>query len=189
MSCGATKIGGKNHKYSNVNQPPIKNKTKWTEAITRCKYSARKITNSIGPLYSTAYPATTSASVSAWSNGVRFDSSKNKTKKPDAAGLYKKINQYIFCTKTKSWKLADWELKTRREYTIVTKISKEITWTNDRAVPMIAYRDWLSKPTTVKKIFPNKIKMRWYRTIESTFSNKNIEGPQIKFWENISWQQ
>ena len=89
-------MGGKNHKYSNVNQPPIKNKTKWTDAITRCKYSAKKIINSIGPLYSTAYPATTSASVSAWSNGVRLDSNKNNTKNPEAAGLYKKINQYIF---------------------------------------------------------------------------------------------
>ena len=91
-----TKIGGKNHKYSNVNQPPIKKRTKWIEAITKCKYSAKKITKSIGPLYSTAYPATTSASVSAWSKGVRFDSRRNKTKKPDAAGLYKKINQYKF---------------------------------------------------------------------------------------------
>jgi len=95
-------MGGKNHKYSRVNQPPIKNSTKCTEAITKCKYSAKKITNNMGPLYSTAYPATTSASVSAWSKGVRLDSSKNKTKNPDAAGLYKKINQYIFCDKTKS---------------------------------------------------------------------------------------
>lgn len=182
-------MGGKNQRYSSVNHPPIKNNTKWTEAITRCKYSAKKITNSIGPLYSTAYPATTSASVSAWSNGVRFDSNKNNTKKPDAAGLYKKINQYIFWTKTKSWKFADCELKTSNEYTMVTKISNEITWTSDRAVPIIAYRDWLNKPTTVKKIFPNKIKIRWYNTIESTFSNKNIDGPQIKFCENINWQQ
>jgi len=72
---------------------------------------------------------------------------------------------------------------------MVTKISSEITWTKARAVPIIAYRDWLSKPTTVKNMFPNKIKIKWYKTIESTFSNKNIEGPQIKFWENISWQQ
>ena len=85
------------------------------EAITRCKYSAKKITSSIGPLYSTAYPATTSASVSAWSKGVRLDSNKNKTKNPDAAGLYKKINQYIFWARTKSWKFADWELKTSNE--------------------------------------------------------------------------
>ena len=73
------------------------------------------MTNNIGPLYSVAYPATTSASVSAWSNGVLFDSSKNSTKKPEAAGLYKNTNQYIFWTKIKSWKFADWELKTSNE--------------------------------------------------------------------------
>jgi hypothetical protein len=63
------------------------------EAITRCKYSAKKIIKSIGPLYSTAYPATTSDSVSAWSKGVLFDSSKNKITKLEAIGLYKKKNQ------------------------------------------------------------------------------------------------
>ena len=115
MSWGETKIGGKNHKYSKVNQPPIKKSTKWTEAIIKWRYSAKKMTRSIGPLYSTAYPATTSASVSAWSKGVRFDSNKNSTKNPDAAGLYRKINQYIFWANTKSWKLADWELKTSKE--------------------------------------------------------------------------
>ena len=87
MSWGVTKIGGKNHKYSKVNHPPIKNSTKCTDAITRCRYSAKKIIKSMGPLYSTAYPATTSASVSAWSKGVRFDSNKNNTRKPEAAGL------------------------------------------------------------------------------------------------------
>ena len=46
---------------------------------------------------------------------------------------------------------------------------------------MIAYLDWLSKPTIEKKIFESKIKTRWYSTIESTDSTINILGPQIKF--------
>ena len=32
-----------------------------------------------------------------------------------------------------------------------------------------------------KKMFENKINIKWYRTIESTDSNINKLGPQIKF--------
>ena len=66
------------------------------------------------------------------------------------------------------------------------KISKEIIWTNPRTVLIIAYLDWLSKPTIEKKIFDNRIRIKWYRIIESTESTKNILGPQIKFNENSS---
>ena len=55
-----------------------------------------------------------------------------------------------------------------------------MTWTKDRAVAIIAYRDCDNKPTTVKKIFPNKIKIKCHRIIESRFSKINMEGPQIK---------
>jgi len=44
-------------------------------------------------LYSVEYPATTSASVSEWSKGARFDSRNKITINPDAAGAYKKIYQ------------------------------------------------------------------------------------------------
>lgn len=47
------KQGGKNHKRLREYQPPRKNKTKCTEAITKCKYSAKKIIKSMDPLYST----------------------------------------------------------------------------------------------------------------------------------------
>lgn len=47
------KEGGKNQSRFKPNQPPAKKRTKWTEAITKCKYSARKIIRSIEPLYST----------------------------------------------------------------------------------------------------------------------------------------
>jgi hypothetical protein len=58
-------MGGKNQKYCKLYHPPIKKRTKWIDAITKCRYSAKKIIKSIEPLYSTAYPATTSDSVSA----------------------------------------------------------------------------------------------------------------------------
>lgn len=180
-------MGGKNHRIFKAYQPPKKKTIKWTEEIIKCKYSAKKNIINIGPLYSTAYPATTSDSVSAWSKGVRFDSRSNITINAEAAGLYKKKNQYIFWTLTKSWKLADWELNTNKEYKIVTKISKEITWTNARTVPIIAYLDWLIKPTNTKKILLNKTKIKWYKIKESTFSNINKDGPHIKFCENINW--
>jgi hypothetical protein len=61
--------------------------------ITRCKYSAKKNINNIEPLYSVEYPATTSASVSEWSNGARLDSRNNISTKPDAAGAYKNKHQ------------------------------------------------------------------------------------------------
>jgi len=64
-SCGDKKAVGRNHKYSIINQPPKKKRTKCNEAMIRCKYSHKKKISNIGPLYSVAYPATTSASVSA----------------------------------------------------------------------------------------------------------------------------
>ena len=66
------------------------------------------------------------------------------------------------------------------------KISRDITCTNPRTIARIAYLDWLSSPTTAKKIFPNRIKTKWYRIIESTFSKINMEGPQTKFCANHS---
>ncbi len=108
------------------------------DEMIKWRYSAKKNIISIGPLYSTAYPATTSDSVSAWSNGVRLDSNSNIVINAEAAGLYKKKNQYVFWIFTKSWKLADCELNTSKEYKIVTKISNEITWTKARTVPIIA---------------------------------------------------
>jgi hypothetical protein len=58
-------MGGKNDKYSKLDQPPAKNKIKCTAEIIRWRYSAKKNMRSMGPLYSVAYPATTSDSVSA----------------------------------------------------------------------------------------------------------------------------
>ena len=155
--------------------------------ITKCKYSAKKNIKSIGPLYSVEYPATTSASVSEWSNGALFDSRNSIRIKPEAAGAYKNKYQQFDCIRTKSWKLADWELQTSNEYITVIKISNDITWTKPLTVPIIAYLDWLSKPTTEKKIFDSNIKIRWYKIIESTESIKSRLGPHTKFKENNNW--
>lgn len=81
----------------------------------------------------------------------------------------------------KSWKLVDCETKTRSEYRTVIKISNEITWTKPLIVDIIAYLDWLSRPTIEKNILDINISTRWYSTIESTDSTINILGPQIKF--------
>lgn len=180
---------GRNHKNFKKNHPPKKNITKCIEDITKCKYSHNKNNINIAPLYSTAYPATTSDSVSAWSNGVLFASNNKIIIKPEPIETNKKKNQYIFWFKIKSWKFADWELKTNKEYKIVIKISKDITWIKDLTVPIIAYLDWLNNPTNTKKILLNSIKIKWYKINESTFSNMNIEGPTIKFCENINWEE
>ena len=58
-------------------QPPIKNIENCIEEMIKCRYSHKKNINIIGPLYSVAYPATTSDSVSAWSKGALLDS-RNK---------------------------------------------------------------------------------------------------------------
>jgi hypothetical protein len=49
---------------------------------------------------------------------------------------------------------------------------------------MIAYRDWLRRPTAQKKMLASNIKTRWYSIIESTESTRSILGPQAKFREN-----
>ena len=141
----------------------------------------------IGPLYSTAYPATTSDSVSAWSKGVLLDSNNKIIIKLEPKNKYRKKNQIIFWVITKSWKFADWELNTKSEYKIVIKISNDKIWTKDLTVPIIAYLDWVNNPTKTKKILLSKIKIKWKRISESTFSNKNKLGPKIKFWENDNW--
>lgn len=64
MSLGIKKIDGKNHKNFNPTHPPQKKTIKCIDDITKCKYSHNKNIISIAPLYSTAYPATTSDSVS-----------------------------------------------------------------------------------------------------------------------------
>ena len=96
------------------------------------------------------------------------------------------IYQYEIWVNTKSWKLDDCDVKTNIEYRTVIKISNEIIWTNPRTVPMIAYRDWDTRPKIEKNIFDNNIKTKWYRIIESTESTKNKLGPQIKFNEKRS---
>lgn len=75
------------------NHPPIKKRVKCNDAIIKWRYSHKKNINNIPPLYSVAYPATTSDSVSEWSNGARLDSKNNTTIKLDAAGAYSKKYQ------------------------------------------------------------------------------------------------
>lgn len=67
------------------------------------------------------------------------------------------------------------------------KMSRDITWTSPLTVPIIAYLDWLSKPTTEKKILDNNINIRWYSIIESTESTKSRLGPHAKFNAKSSW--
>lgn len=155
----------------------------------RWRYSHKKNIKSIGPLYSVAYPATTSDSVSEWSKGARLDSKNKTTRKVDAAGAYKMTYQYEYCTKTKSWKFADWDVKTSKEYNTVTKMSSEITCTRPLIVAIIAYREWLNKPTTEKNMLDSRIKKRWYKTMESTDSTMNMLGPQTKFKLKRSWTE
>jgi hypothetical protein len=45
-------MGGNNINISKLFQPPIKNIIKWIAEMTRCRYSAKKNINNIGPLYS-----------------------------------------------------------------------------------------------------------------------------------------
>ena len=79
--------------------------------------------------------------------------------------------------------------KTNKEYKIVIKISNDNTCTKALTVPIIAYLDWLIKPTKTKKILLNNTRIKWYKINESTFSKINKVGPHIKFWENISWKE
>ena len=83
--------------------------------MIKCRYSHKKNIKSIAPLYSGAEPATTSDSVSEWSKGALFDSKKRTIKKAEAIGAYIYIYQYEYCTRIKSWKFADWEVKTSNE--------------------------------------------------------------------------
>lgn len=93
MSLYGIHSGKKNIVTFKLSQPPKKKRQKWSEAIIKCKYSHKKNISNIPLLYSVAYPATTSDSVSEWSKGARLDSKNNTTTKLDAAGAYKKKYQ------------------------------------------------------------------------------------------------
>lgn len=80
----------------------MKNVENCTADIIRCIYSHKKNIKSMGPLYSVAYPFTTSDSVSAWSKGALFDSRNNTTMKLEAAGANKNMFQYVAWLSTKS---------------------------------------------------------------------------------------
>ena len=54
-------------------------------------------------------------------------------------------------------------------------------------VEIIAYLDWLSSPNKEKNILDHNIKIRWYKTMESTDSTINKLGPHIKFKLNSIW--
>jgi hypothetical protein len=84
---------GKNAQYFSESQPPIKKTENCTAEIIRWIYSHKKNIKSMGPLYSVAYPETTSDSVSAWSKGALFDSKNRTTTKLEAAGAQRKIFQ------------------------------------------------------------------------------------------------
>jgi len=38
-------------------------------------------------------------------------------------------------------------------------------------------------------MLPNRIRIKWYRIIDSRPRNRIIEGPHTKFWEKSSWAQ
>lgn len=65
-------------------------------------------------------------------------------------------------------------------------MSRDIICTRPRIVPIIAYRDWETKPNTEKKILERSISIKWYKIMESTESTRNRLGPQIKLRENSS---
>ena len=54
-------------------------------------------------------------------------------------------------------------------------------------VAIIAYLEWLNKPTIEKKILEKSISIKWYKIIESTPSTINMLGPHIKFKLNANW--
>ena len=72
----------------------------------------------------------------------------------------------------KSWKFADWELNTKTEYKTVINISNDITCTNPLIVAIIAYLEWLSRPTTEKNI------------LEKIININNINLSNIDIFEN-----
>ncbi len=57
------------------------------------------------------------------------------------------------------------------------KISKESTCTNERNVPSVAYRDWLTSPTSAKQRLESNTSVKWYKIKESTFENILSEFP------------
>ena len=75
--------------------PPKKNKTNKLDMTSILEYSPKKKDANRKDEYSTLYPATSSASASGKSKGIRFVSAKIEIKKIIAKGNNGKINQVV----------------------------------------------------------------------------------------------
>ncbi len=75
--------------------PPKKNITNKLDITSMLEYSPKKKDANKKDEYSTLYPATSSASASGKSNGMRFVSAKIEIKKIIAKGNNGKINQVV----------------------------------------------------------------------------------------------
>jgi hypothetical protein len=139
------------------------------------------------PLNSTAYPATTSDSVSAWSKGVRLASSNKSITNVDIKGKKRSKFQDKLCAMIKSWKWDDWEWRIKIVKIIVIYISKEIICTTDLTTAIKAYRDNVSEPTHINDMFEKRVIIKWYRIILSTLSEMWSSGLNTKFKDKSSW--
>jgi len=90
------KVDGKKEKIAKgANQPPKNKATNIVDIKIMLLYSARKNIAKIIDEYSVLYPATSSASASVRSNGVRFVSANMEIKKIIAQGNRGKINHPV----------------------------------------------------------------------------------------------
>ena len=100
--------------------------------------------------YSTLYPATSSASASGKSNGVRLVSATIDIKKIKAKGNKGKIYQTVVCCAvTISVKFSDPAIKMTGIKTKLIETSYEIICAADRKAPRNAYFELLAHPAII----------------------------------------
>lgn len=130
-----------------VPQPPRNSSAFITDIMIIFPYSARKnIANTIEE-YSTLYPATSSASASGKSNGVRFVSAIIEIIKIIESGSNGSIKKTVLhCALTISTKFSEPAIKITGRITKLIETSYEIICAADRSAPKNAYLELLAQP-------------------------------------------
>ena len=112
-------------------------------------YSAKKKSANVIDEYSTLNPATSSASASGKSKGVRFVSAIADIKKITANGKSGQTNQTCFCILTISIKLKDAAHIITGKIPKIRDTSYEIICEVERNAPKKAYRELLAHPAKI----------------------------------------
>src|SRR6266540_80309 len=153
--------------------PPRNSVTAMAETVSRCRYSPRKNSANLMPEYSVWYPATSSVSASARSNGGRFVSASEAIAYTRKAGNIGTMFQMWFCLATMA--VNDSVPAYMRTDTSARPIptSYEIICALERIDPSSGYFEPLDQPASTTPYTEIELMASTHRMPMSRFASRN----------------